>query len=103
MKESTNNQSILQIDRQRGHHVLVKLQIELASHLNRQRCENCKENINVEEYIKELILSLITPEQSKLSKHWACLLDLRRCVQFIRPVQSLSLNALANLLASVLI
>ena len=24
--------------------LLVKMQIELASHLKRQRCENCKEN-----------------------------------------------------------
>ena len=24
--------------------LLVKMQIELASHLGRQRCENCKEN-----------------------------------------------------------
>ena len=24
--------------------ILVKMQIELASHLQRQRCENCKEN-----------------------------------------------------------
>ena len=52
MKESTKNQSILQIDHQRGHvyklviALLVKLQIELASHLKRQRCENGKENTN---------------------------------------------------------
>ena len=51
MKESTKNQSILQIDHQRGHELvqisfapIVKIQTELASHLKRQRCENCKEN-----------------------------------------------------------
>ena len=27
-----------------SHALLVKMQIELASHLKRQRCENCKEN-----------------------------------------------------------
>ena len=42
------------------------MQIELASHLKRQRCENCKENTNVELYIKKLILTLITPEQTKV-------------------------------------
>ena len=29
----------------------VKMQIELASHLKRQKCENCNENTNVEQYI----------------------------------------------------
>ena len=49
MRES-NKKSILQIDHQRGHHlqindaVLVKIQIDLASYLKRQRCENYKEN-----------------------------------------------------------
>ena len=50
MKETTKNQSILQTDYQRGHHVrivlLVKMQIELASHLKWQRCEYGKENTN---------------------------------------------------------
>ena len=55
MKESTKNQSILQIDHERGHHsemvfaLLVKMQIDFTSHLKRQRCEHCKENINVEQ------------------------------------------------------
>ena len=30
------------------------MQIELASHLKRQRYENCKDNTNVEQYIKKL-------------------------------------------------
>ena len=55
--------------------LLVKMQIELSSHLKRQRCENGKENTTVEQYIKELILTLITPEQTKLSKYWTCLSD----------------------------
>ena len=48
--------------------LLVKMQIELASHLKRQRCENCKENIKCLTIIKEL-------EQTKLSKYWTCLSD----------------------------
>ena len=41
---------MLQIDYQRGHYefishaLLVKMQIELASHLKRQKCKNCEEN-----------------------------------------------------------
>ena len=48
--EKVKKKSILQIDHQRGHHVqikdavLVKIQIDLASYLKRQRCENYKEN-----------------------------------------------------------
>ena len=51
MKERIKNQSLLQIEHQRGHHVqishtlYVKIQIEnLASYLKRQKCEYCKEN-----------------------------------------------------------
>ena len=47
--------------------LLVKMQIELASHLKKQMCEMVKKTITVEQYIKELILTLITPEQTKLS------------------------------------
>ena len=41
--------------------LLVKMQIELVSHLKRQRCENCKENTEC-----------LTFEQIKLSKYWTC-------------------------------
>ena len=62
-----------------------------------------KKTLNVEQYIKELILTLIIPEQTKLSKYWTCVSDWRRCVQFIRLIQSLSLKCMANSLAPVLI
>ena len=41
--------------------LLVKMQIELVSHLKRQRCENCKENTEC-----------LTFEQTKLSEYWTC-------------------------------
>ena len=50
MKESTNNQSLLKSIIKEVtifelvFALLVKMQIELSSHLNRQRCENCKVN-----------------------------------------------------------
>ena len=34
-----------------------------------------KKTLNVKQYIKKLILTLITPEQTKVSKHWTCLSD----------------------------
>ena len=34
-----------------------------------------KKTLNVEQYIKMLILTLITPEQTKLSKYWVSLSD----------------------------
>ena len=56
--------------------LLIKMQIKLASRLKRQRCENCKKkNTTVEQYIKDVILTLNTPEQTKLSKYWTCLSD----------------------------
>ena len=60
MKYSKQNQSILQINHQRGHHVqlvfvlLVKMQIELASHLKDKGVKIVKKPLNVEQYIKEL-------------------------------------------------
>ena len=41
--------------------LLVKMHIELVSHLKRQRCENCKENTEC-----------LTFEQTKLSKYGTC-------------------------------
>ena len=35
--------------------LLVKMQIELTSHLIRLRCEKVKKTLTVEQYIKELI------------------------------------------------
>ena len=66
MKENIKNQSILQTDHhvQFSHALLVKMQFGLASYLKTQRCENCKRTLNFEQYIKELILTLITPEQT---------------------------------------
>ena len=53
--------------------LLVKLQIELASH--DKGVKIVKKALNVEQYIKKLILTIITPEQTKVSKHWTCLSD----------------------------
>ena len=55
--------------------LLVKMQIELASHLKRERCENGIKTLTNEQYIKELILTLVTQEQTKVSKYWTCLSD----------------------------
>ena len=41
--------------------LLVEMQIELVSHLKRQRCENCKENTEC-----------LMFEQTKLSKYGTC-------------------------------
>ena len=49
--------------------LLVKMQNELASHLKRQNVKMVKKSLTVEQYIKELILTFITPEQTKLSKY----------------------------------
>ena len=35
------------------------------------------------QYTKEVILTWIAPEQSKLWKYWACLKDCKRCGQII--------------------
>ena len=81
MKESTKNQSILLTDHQRGHYVelvialFVKMQTKFTSHLKRQSCENGKGNTNCSAIYQELILTLITPEQTKLSIYWICLSD----------------------------
>ena len=40
--------------------------------------------------------TLKTLEQTKLSKYLACLSDWRRCVQFITPIQSLSLKCIGK-------
>ena len=42
--------------------------------------------------IKEWILILIAPEQSKLWKYWAYCQDWRRCGQFILSIQSQGLG-----------
>ena len=55
--------------------LLVKMQIKLASHLKDKGVKMVKKTLTVEKYIKELILTLITPEQTKLSKYWTCLSD----------------------------
>ena len=51
--------------------LLVKMQIELVSHLKRQRCANCKENTEC-----------LT---NKTVKIWVMSLRLKK-VQFIRPI-----------------
>ena len=50
--------------------LLVEMQIELADN---KGVKMVKKTLTVEQYIKELILTLITPEQTKLSKYWTCL------------------------------
>ena len=49
--------------------LLVKMQTEFASHLKDKGVKVVKKTLTVEQYIKELILTLITPEQTKLSKY----------------------------------
>ena len=66
--------------------VLVKMQIELVSHLKRQRCENCKENTDC-----------LTMYQGVRANKTAKILDMSlrlKKVQFIRPIQSLSLKCI---------
>ena len=49
--------------------LLVKMQIELASHLKKNKdVIIVKKTLYVEQYIKKL-------EQTKLSKYWTCLSD----------------------------
>ena len=45
--------------------LLVKMQIELASHLKDKGVKIVKKPLNVERYIKEL-------KQTKLLKYWTC-------------------------------
>ena len=52
--------------------LLVEMQIELAED---KGVKMVKKSLPVEQYIKELILTLNTPEQTKLSKYWTCLSD----------------------------
>ena len=105
MKESTKNQSILQIDHQRGHHVqidialLVKMQNEFTSHLKRQRCENGKENI-VEQGVN---FNFNYPRTNKTVKILDMSLRLKVCpVYKTYPITEIK-NALDNSLAPVLI
>ena len=62
--------------------LLVKMQIELVSHLKRQRCENCKENTecltiyqgvwtNKTVKILDMSLRLKKVQFISLSNHWA--------------------------------
>ena len=58
MKESTKNQSILQIDHQRGHHVrifalLVKFKLNWLLTWKDKGVKIVKKTLNVEQYIKE--------------------------------------------------
>ena len=45
--------------------LLVQMQIELASHLKRQRCENGEKTLTVEQYIKELISTFNYPQNKQ--------------------------------------
>ena len=94
---------MLQIDHQRGHHVqikdvvLVKIQIVWRLTWKDKGVKIIKKTLNVEQYIKyikELVFTLNTLEQTKLSKYGARLSDWRRCVQFMTPIQSLSLKCI---------
>ena len=66
--------------------LLVKMQIELVSHLKRQRCENCKENT-------ECLSIYQGVRTNKPVKILDMSLSLKK-VQFIRPIQSLSLKCM---------
>ena len=66
--------------------LLVKMQIELVSRLKRQRCENCKENT-------ECLIVYQGVRTNKTFKILDMSLRLKK-VQFIRPIQSLSLKCI---------
>ena len=67
--------------------LLVKMQIELDSHLKRQRCENCKENTKC---------FTIYPgvRTNKTVKILDMSFRLKKVCPVIRPIQSLSLKCI---------